>query len=299
MSPETEAVLRDVFSASGSDLFSEAVEGDALLVPLARRGGAFDAKRWQTRMLPAWSAALPDLIFLRNQFSPSEIAQRLPMILSRGHSRARAGATPRTDNSGFSRDDVVVEQYARPYAEYFALNEYQLRHRTYSGGRTDPLQRAVFLAVDAVTVLPYDPARDRILLVEQFRAGPFGRGDPHPWLLEPIAGRIEPGHTPEETAHKETEEEAGLRLRALHKIGEYYPSTGCFAEYLVSYIGIADLPDGIEGLHGVDGEGEDIRSHLLSRTELLTRIEAGEMPDGPLLLSAYWLELNRARLLAG
>lgn len=292
-------VLRDVFSAGGCDLLAETSEANAPLVPLARRNGAFDRARWKTRSMPAWIAALPELIFLRERFSPPEISRRLPMILSRGHSRARAAAAPRSDSSGFSRADVVVDRQNQPYTEYFAVKEYLVRHKTYSGDLTAPLERAVFMAVDAVTVLPYDPVRDRILLVEQFRSGPFGRGDPHPWLLEPIAGRIEPGDTPEETAHKEAKEEAGLRLNKLHRIGEYYPSTGCFAEYLVSYIGIADLPDGSEGLHGVDDEGEDIRTHLLSRSEFLAGIEAGEMPDGPLILSAYWLELNRARLLAG
>lgn len=297
--PQDVAAVTDVFSATGCALVEQTAGGQAALLPLARNTGPFDAQHWRARALPAWIATLPDLLSLRERFSPSDVALRLPMILSRGHSRARAQAAPRNDASGFTRDDVVLDRQTQPYTEYFAVNEYLVRHRTYAGDRTEPLRRAVFMAADAVTVLPYDPVRDRVLLVEQFRAAPYARGDRHPWLLEPVAGRIEPGDTPEETAHKEASEEAGLTLRALHRIGGYYPSTGCFSEYLVSFIGIADLPDGTEGLHGVEEEGEDIRAHLLSRADLLDRIAADEMPDGPLLLSAYWLELNRARLLAG
>lgn len=295
----SDAALEVVFSVAGCDLVTATTEEQAVLVPLAQSTGAFDIHRWRARALSAWVAALPDLLSLQEKFSPADIAQRLPMILSRGNSRARAQATEREDRSGFTRDDVFLERQTQPYTEYFAVNEYLVRHRTYSGDTTGPLRRAVFMAVDAVTVLPYDPARDRVLLVEQFRAAPYARGDRHPWLLEPIAGRIEPGDTAEETAHKEAGEEAGLRLQALHRIGSYYPSTGCFSEYLVSFIGIADLPDTAEGLHGVEDEGEDIRTQLVSRADLLDRIAAGEMPDGPLLLSAYWLELNRARLQAG
>jgi len=141
--------------------------------------------------------------------------------------------------------------------------------------------------------------RDRVLVIEQFRAGPLGRGDPAPWLLEPVAGRIDPGETPEETACRETVEEAGIRLRTLHKVAEFYPTTGAVSEYLTAYVGIADLPDGAAGLHGLETEHEDIRGHLMPRAELMARIAGGRAPNGPLILTAFWLEVHAGRLRAG
>jgi hypothetical protein len=82
----------------------------------------------------------------------------------------------------------------------------------------------------------------------------------------------------------------------VHKIAEYYPSTGAFSEYIYAYVGIADLPDDAARLGGLDVEGEDIRGHVMSRDALRDRIAAGEVPVGPLILSAWWLDANADRL---
>ncbi len=57
-------------------------------------------------------------------------------------------------------------------------------------------------------------ARDRVLLLEQMRAGPMLRGDANPWMLEPVAGMIDAGETPIRPALRECAEEAGLSLAA-------------------------------------------------------------------------------------
>ena len=73
-------------------------------------------------------------------------------------------------------------------------------------------------------VLPYDPVHDRVLLVEQFRAGPFARQEENPWCLEPIAGLIDQSKTPEEAGLRESHEEAGLTLSRLELVARSYPS---------------------------------------------------------------------------
>jgi len=291
--------LKFVLATAGVSLISGTLDGQTVALPASSGADMEHTDDWALRMGPVWAVAAADIADMKGLFSPQELRERLPMILSRAHSRAMAQTATRPDTSGFSQADVEIEELRQPYIEYFAVQEFFLRHKTYAGGESDTLRRAVFLAADAVTVLPWDPTRDRVLVVEQFRAGPLARGDQSPWLMEPVAGRIEPGDTAEETARKETLEEAGLELHALHKIAGYYPSAGAFSEYLVSYIGIADLPDGSDGLHGLEEEGEDIRAVIMPREELLDRIASGEIPHGPLMISAYWLALNRARLLAG
>ena len=98
------------------------------------------------------------------------------------------------------------------------------------------------MATDAALVLPYDPLRDRLLLVEQFRMGPYGRGDPRPWMLEPVAGRIDAGETPEETARRECREEARLDLRGLEKISTHYCTPGYSTEVFHLFSGCAICP---------------------------------------------------------
>jgi nudix-type nucleoside diphosphatase (YffH/AdpP family) len=147
-----------------------------------------------------------------------------------------------------------------------------------------------------VTVLPYDPVRDRVLVIEQFRSAPFARGDRFPWQLEAIAGRIDPDETPEAAARREALEETGLHLDDLRKVAEYYPSPGAVAEYLYSYVAICDLPDDVAGVFGVADEAEDILGHLISFDQLMGLVATGEASNGPMLLTALWLQRERAGL---
>lgn len=267
-----------------------------LLVPAAP-----DPAPWRDAGHLGWGAilarALEEIRDDARHRDIEDIRGRLRVILSRAAARATAEtAAPKPTGSGLTLRDVTIHERRRPYSNFFAVEEIVFSHPRFDGTLHPPVLRAVFMAADAVTVLPYDPVRDRVLLVEQVRAAPIARGDAHAWILEPIAGRIEPGHTPEETAHKEAQEEAGLTLKELHLIGDYYSSTGCFSEYLYSFVALADLPDSAAGLGGVLADGEDIRAHLLSRADLLRRVDGNQIPDGPLVLSAYWLDRHLDRL---
>ena len=135
-----------------------------------------------------------------------------------------------------------------------------------------------------------------MLLVEQFRAGPHHRGDPQPWQLEPIAGRIDPGETPEAAARREAVEEAGLHLGPLIEVARYYPTPGICTEFLYSYLALTDLPDGAAGVFGLTEEAEDIRGHLVSFDHLMALVASGEAGNAPLILTALWLQRERAGL---
>jgi ADP-ribose pyrophosphatase len=176
------------------------------------------------------------------------------------------------------------------------VEEYALRFRRFDGTLSPEVNRAVFISGDAVTVLPYDPVRDVVLLIEQFRPGPFARGDAQAWSLEAIAGRIDAGETPEEAARREAMEEAGLTLGAMEYVGGYYPTPGAMAEFLYSYVALTDLPEGVEGVFGVEGEAEDIRGHRMPFAEFEGLMASGEVNNGPLLLTGLWLQRERARL---
>jgi nudix-type nucleoside diphosphatase (YffH/AdpP family) len=242
-------------------------------------------------------ATAGDFMALYGQVPAEVLVRRYRQMLVRGASRLRAAvAAPATLRHEAGPGDVVVEHFRQPYAHFFAVEEYDLRHRRFDGTMGARINRAVFLSGDAVTVLPYDPLRDRVLLVEQFRAGPYGRGDPQPWLLEPIAGRVDPDETPEAAARREAMEEAGLRLGTLEKVADYYPSPGAKSEYLYSYVAVCDLPDGVTGLFGVEAEAEDIRSHLVTFDQLMALVARGEVNNAPLLITAFWLQRERMRL---
>lgn len=262
--------------------------------------GAWSAAAWQAGLAAATLAAARDVMALYGAVPAGDLARRYAQMLVRGSARVRAGvAGPVTQRRAQAADDVAVARMVRPYGNYFAVEEHDLRFRRFDGTFSDEVKRAAFVMGDAVTVLPYDPVRDRVLLVEQFRAGPFVCGDAECWSLEAIAGRIDAGESPEEAARREAVEEAGLLLGALELVAGYYPSPGAVTEYLYSYVALADLPDGAAGVFGVEGEAEDIRGHLIGFGRLMELVATGEVNNSPLILTALWLQRERGRLRAG
>ncbi len=249
------------------------------------------------------ATAAREVVLYHGTRSVEELRPLRPMIFSRTWARMTAGqggrprGPARTD---VSRADVTTLRRDIPYSFFFAVDDSTIRHRQFDGTQSKDMTRAAFLMADAVTVLPYDPVRDRVLVIEQFRFGPYARGDERPWMLEPIAGRVDAGEGPEATARRECEEEAGVTIGALHKIAEYYPSSGGITEYVTSYIGLADLPDGItQSGGGLDVEHEDIASYLLSFDDLMAMCDAGQLDVGPLYMSALWLARHRERIRQG
>jgi ADP-ribose pyrophosphatase len=225
-----------------------------------------------------------------------ESRARLAAVRARALARLRGrSAQPARLRCEHAPEDARSERLERPFVGHFALEHHALRHRRFDGTMSPTLDRLVFASGDAVTVLPFDPARDRVLLIEQFRAGPFARRDAVPWCLETIAGRCDADESLEQTARREAEEEAGLALGRLERILGYYPTPAVAAEFITGFIGEADLPES-QGLFGLDSEHEDIRAFTLPREEAEAAVATGEVNNAPLALSILWLAANAERL---
>ncbi|TRD22352.1 NUDIX domain-containing protein [Palleronia caenipelagi] len=258
-------------------------------------GVPWDLAEWQETSGPMTRLAAGEAMRFFGQIDGAALHYRMPQIRARAHSAIRAARSPRPEllRNPALRASVEILKHEVPYCHYFAVGQTQMRIPHSDGGAGTEVEWAGLHAADAVTVLPYDPQRDRVLLVEQFRYGIWLRGDTYPWSLEPIAGRVDAGESFEEAAHREAGEEAALTLTRLHKIGNYYPSPGVLAEYLVSYVAEADLPDTLPRLGGLAEENEDLRLHLISFDQLMELIRTGEANNGPLLVSALWLQRAR------
>ena len=129
--------------------------------------------------------------------------------------------------SGTRSSDLHVELIEKTthYDGYFRMDTYRLRHERFGGGWTDPFTRELFERGDAALVLPYDPVRDTVVLIEQFRIGAYAAGL-SPWLVEAVAGIVEPGEAAENVVRREALEEAGCAITALEEIGPVLPSPG-------------------------------------------------------------------------
>ena len=180
------------------------------------------------------------------------------------------------------------------YQGFFRLERYHLRHQRYAGGWTDTIRREMFERGHAVAILPYDPKRDAVVLLEQFRPGAL-EAPGGPWLKEFPAGMIEPGESPEEVARREMQEEAGLVPLSLEYITRFWVSPGGTTESLYLYWAEVDS-EGVGGLHGLEHEHEDIKVSVMPREEALGLLEQGLICSaGPMILM-QWLALHGDRL---
>ncbi|WP_158585566.1 NUDIX domain-containing protein [Pseudooceanicola sediminis] len=260
--------------------------------------GTWDLADWGARRAALDCIAAAEIMQLWGRFSGDELRFRVTQIEARAGSRLRAGQMPPPHEVGQGPQTPMarVQGQFDDHAGYFFTRTFDLDYATFDGGTSEVVRREVFLAPDAAIVLPYDPVRDRVLLVEQFRMGPFARGEALPWMLEPVAGRVDPGETPEDCARREAVEEADLDLRALHHVASCYPSPGCSTEYFHIYLGICELPDAETGSHGLAEEHEDIRTHVLSYDAAMELVSSGEAQNAPLILSLMWLSGKRSLL---
>ncbi|MBT9383661.1 NUDIX domain-containing protein [Pseudooceanicola sp. CBS1P-1] len=260
--------------------------------------GEWDLTGWIGGPARADIHAAREVMALWGRFSGEDLKFRLGQIEARAHARVRAEDHPAPHRiaTGPAAPQVSVLSRRDDHAGYFFTRSYELTHATFAGGPSEVIRRETFLAPDAGIVLLYDPTRDRVLLVEQFRMGPFARGEALPWMLEPVAGRVDPGETPEDCVRREAREEAGVEVRALFHIGSCYPTPGCSSEYYHVYLGTCDLPDAGQGQGGLDEEAEDIRTHVLSYEAAMELLTSGEAQAAPLFLTLMWLQAKRSEL---
>lgn len=263
-------------------------------------GQGWDLDAWIAEHGERTLIASAEVLRARGRLTPAEVMARRKIIHARAHGVVMGRGTTRPITVGGALDagDVTVREVRHPYDGFHRVEEWVLDHGRFNGGTIGPIDRAISHVTDAATVLPYDPVRNRVLVVEQIRVGALAKNDPRPWMIEPVAGLIDAGETPVSTVLREAEEEAGLTVteEALRFVARYYPSPGGLAQVVHSYVGLCDLPDDAVGLHGLEDEAEDILAHLIQLDDLMAMIETGEAANAPLILSAQWLALNRTRL---
>lgn len=193
-------------------------------------------------------------------------------------------------------DDVEVVEKRVAFQGFFRVLEYTLRHRLYRGGWSGVMKRELFDRGDAVGILLYDPDQDTVVLVEQFRIGTLPGPGPH-WMVEVVAGILDPGETPEQVARRESIEEAGCTVREIERLGSFYPSPGGCSEVITLFCGRVDSR-GIGGIHGLPAEHEDIRVLVIPAEEAIAGLDRDAYRNGITIIGLGWLARHRARLRA-
>ena len=176
------------------------------------------------------------------------------------------------------------------YQGFFSLSKYSLSNELFQGGWSGEYTREVFERGNAAAVLLYDPTRDKVVLVEQFRPGAIGT-DSSPWLMELVAGMIEENESPEEVVSREALEEAGCSIRRLVKIRDYWVSPGGTSERVWLFLGEVDSLQ-IAEFAGLDDENEDIKVHCVSACQAFDWLEGGKVNNAMSIIALQWLQIK-------
>ena len=190
----------------------------------------------------------------------------------------------------FGLQDLDVIDKTTVFQGFFRLERYTLRHKLFAGGWSEPMKREVFERGHAVVVLPYNAQTDELVLIEQFRVG-AASSSASPWLLEVIAGMIEPGESAEQVAIREAEEEAGLTINELWPMLSYLSSPGGTTERIQLFLGRLKQPVQ-PGVFGLAEEHEDIKVHVLSRTDAMQLLAEQKIDNAASVIALQWLALN-------
>ncbi|MBA5205424.1 MULTISPECIES: ADP-ribose diphosphatase [Pectobacterium] len=194
----------------------------------------------------------------------------------------------------FTKDDVEIIARETLYDGFFSLERYRFRHRLFNGGMSGEVSREILERGHAVVLLPYDPVRDEVVLIEQIRIAAYDTSA-SPWLFELVAGMIEPGESHEEVARREAQEEAGLRVGRCRPIINYLASPGGTSERLAVMVGEVDTRTA-KGIHGLSEENEDIRVHVVSREQSYQWVEEGIVDNAASVIALQWLALHHEEL---
>lgn len=190
--------------------------------------------------------------------------------------------------------DVEILEREVLHRGFLALVRYRLRHSLFGGGRSPEVVRERVEGLRAASVLLYDPARDEVVLVEQFRIGAVG-SEEGAWVVEPAGGFVPADESPEAVARREVQEETGCRVEQLEPICEFFVSPGFSTERISLFCGRVDASHA-GGVHGLDHEGEDILVRVLSAENAIAGIGSGPINSTSLIIALQWLALNRADL---
>ena len=177
---------------------------------------------------------------------------------------------------------------------HYRLDRYQLRFRRFDGEWSPVINRDVFERGHAAALLPYDPIRDEIVLIEQFRAGAMASGRPA-WLYEIVAGVIDPDETPEQVATRETIEETGLEIIFCQFIYDYFATPGASSENCTLFIGCVNTTN-VGNFAGLAEESEDIRIHTMPAAQAFSLLNQNKINNAVSIIALQWLEHHHQTL---
>lgn len=180
----------------------------------------------------------------------------------------------------------------------FPLHRVRFRHARFDGGTSGARTWELWRRGRAACILPYDPVRDVVVLVEQFRLPALAAGF-DPVVREAPAGLCDKqGEGAEATVRRELTEETGLVASAVVRIGDYLLTPGGADERCALFLGRVEAPE-VPGSFGLVDEGEDIRVVVQPAREAVADALEGRTNNAVLTIALLWLGARREEVRRG
>ena len=191
----------------------------------------------------------------------------------------------------FTKKDIVVHSEKTVYTGFSSITCQTIDYPAFNGGMNCMVERESIKRPAVVGVLPYDNAKDCVILVEQLRIGALADVKT-PWLTEIVAGLIDPGEGADCAAHRELEEETGLTTKKMQLIQNYWVSPGMSTERVSLYCAYVDSTLATT-YAGVENEQEDIKVHVVPYDTVYTWLLNGEVNNSLTLIALQWLAMQK------
>jgi ADP-ribose pyrophosphatase len=198
------------------------------------------------------------------------------------------------DKPHLPNETVELVRQEVAFQGYFKVVRYFFRHGLHQGGMSGVISREVFERGQAGAVLPYDPKRDEVVLIRQFRAGAYVAGH-SPFTWETVAGIIEEGETADAMVRREAVEEAGLTVTDMWPIQNIMLTPGACSESCQLFLGRADTTNA-GGIFGLESEGENILVKVLPFAEAYAMVDRNEIDNAVSVVALQWLALHRGEV---
>jgi len=184
---------------------------------------------------------------------------------------------------------VLIERKRYILDDFFKIEEAYMRFEQFNGEMSPLLRQLTLERGNSVAVLVFNRSTDKLILIRQFRYPTYRNGDG--WTIETIAGMVDPGETPEESARRESQEETGLSIDRFEPITAFYPSPGGSSEKIyLYYCEVSGEQAKYKKSGGLLAVGEDIKVIELTLAEALAKIKTGEIADAKTIIGIYWLD---------
>lgn len=179
--------------------------------------------------------------------------------------------------------------------DFFKVEEAHLRFEQFNGEMSPLVRRLSLERGNSVAVLVFNKRIGTLILISQFRYPTYHNH--HGWTIETIAGMVDPGETPEETARRELQEEIGLDIETFEHIATFYLSPGGSAEQVYLYYSeVSGEQARYKKTGGILASGEDIKVVEMTLAEALAKVKSGEIVDAKTIIGIYWLENRQEKL---